>query len=434
MKISRLKLFILTLWALTIILVSCAKGSLIGGFDWPRWGGPDGNWISKEKSWNPKALVAPRILWTTDLSYGYSNVAIEGGHLYTMGGEAGDNLIYCLSPNTGQIIWKYPFSGSQTPQSTPTAGHGLVFALSTEGVLFCLNAQNGKLQWKKDLVADYGAVKPYYGFAGPPVIEGNLLLLTSNSAGLALDRETGQLVWNSSAPPPPDQIKAFWSGYTNGTDYSAPVTYKHSGRRCALFSSWKGISAVDVQSGKPDWLYEWDVYNGNTIPDPVVSGGMILIIGGFSTLMDQQSVLVENIGEKPLVHWKSRDLWADITTPVIIGGYIYGCFGGPNRGLADLRCLDLQTGRLMWKQELKTRPRVVSLALTAADGKLIVLDDQGILYIAEASSAGYKEISSCDVLSGEKKIRKFWTPPVLCNGKIYCRNFNGELICIDVSK
>jgi len=29
---------------------------------------------------------------------------------------------------------------------------------------------------------------------------------------------------------------------------------------------------------------------------------------------------------------------------------------------------------------------------------------------------------------------KFWNYPVLCNGRIYCRSYWGELVCIDVSK
>jgi hypothetical protein len=69
----------------------------------------------------------------------------------------------------------------------------------------------------------------------------------------------------------------------------------------------------------------------------------------------------------------------------------------------------------------------------AADGKLIILDQEGMLFIAEATPASYKEISSCDVLAGEQKFRQFWTPPVLCKGKIYCRNSYGDLVCIDVS-
>jgi hypothetical protein len=84
----------------------------------------------------------------------------------------------------------------------------------------------------------------------------------------------------------------------------------------------------------------------------------------------------------------------------------------------------------MWVQELNGVP----ISLMAADGKLIILEADGTLRIAEATPTGYKEISSGDVLEGERKLRQFWTPPVLCNGKIYCRNFAGDLVCIDVSK
>jgi outer membrane protein assembly factor BamB len=91
----------------------------------------------------------------------------------------------------------------------------------------------------------------------------------------------------------------------------------------------------------------------------------------------------------------------------------------------------------MWEEELKTMekpwgPKTVSLM--AADGKLIILENDGTLHIAEVTPASYQEISSCDVLDGEHKYRQFWTPPVLCNGKIYCRNYAGDLLCIDVSK
>jgi hypothetical protein len=82
----------------------------------------------------------------------------------------------------------------------------------------------------------------------------------------------------------------------------------------------------------------------------------------------------------------------------------------------------------MWEERMKTA------SLIAADRKLIILEENGILHIAEATPSSYKEISSCDVLDGEEKLIKFWTPPVLCNGKIYCRNIAGDLVCIDVSE
>ncbi len=70
--------------------------------------------------------------------------------------------------------------------------------------------------------------------------------------------------------------------------------------------------------------------------------------------------------------------------------------------------------------------------LYTADGKLITLDVNGTLHIAKATPEGYTELAAVDVLKGAKKSRVFPTPPVLCGGRIYCRNYAGDLVCIDV--
>jgi hypothetical protein len=84
----------------------------------------------------------------------------------------------------------------------------------------------------------------------------------------------------------------------------------------------------------------------------------------------------------------------------------------------------------MWEEELGKE----LISIMAADGKLIVLEDNGTLHIVEATPVSYEEISSCDVLDGEQKSRRFFTPPVLYKYKIYCRNLSGDLVCIDVNK
>ncbi len=78
----------------------------------------------------------------------------------------------------------------------------------------------------------------------------------------------------------------------------------------------------------------------------------------------------------------------------------------------------------MWEQKMRMS------TLIAASDKLIILKDDGTLHFAEATPSTYKEISVCNVGDGPCL---FWIPPVLCNGKIYCRNNYGNLICIDVS-
>jgi hypothetical protein len=62
-----------------------------------------------------------------------------------------------------------------------------------------------------------------------------------------------------------------------------------------------------------------------------------------------------------------------------------------------------------------------------ADGKLIILDERGDLAIADATPAGYHELARAKVLSGRS-----WVMPVLANGRIYAKNNNGKIVCIDV--
>jgi outer membrane protein assembly factor BamB len=52
-----------------------------------------------------------------------------------------------------------------------------------------------------------------------------------------------------------------------------------------------------------------------------------------------------------------------------------------------------------------------------------------MLYIADVSPAGYKELSSGKVLEGKAKV---WTAPTICDGMIYCRNASGDLVSVDV--
>ena len=68
-------------------------------------------------------------------------------------------------------------------------------------------------------------------------------------------------------------------------------------------------------------------------------------------------------------------------------------------------------------------------SLMMAGDKLIVLGEYGKLVIAEASPDDYKELASAQILEG-----KCWTMPVLANGRIYARNAEGRLVCLDVRK
>ena len=406
---------------LVILVVSVyTHYSIADDFDWPRWRGPNGDGISMETDWNPEALAGgPKIIWNVDVGRGYSNIAIKDNRLYTIaaGENWKENVVYCLKANNGKLIWQYAFETSGNllwPHSTPTIDGKYVYTLSADGLLLCIKAKNGKVRWEKNLVVDYKTEEIPFGYTGSPVIEGDLIILNVNTAGIALHKETGDLIWIS--PAHTDKKNA--DGY-----HATPVVYDYEGKRCALFFSGTGLYSAEVETGKQLWYFEF-ITHGEQAADPIPFEQKVFLSVGYTRA---KCALLEITGNEPQVVWETENMRNKFSSSIYIDGYLFGSDGDEGK-VGSLRCIEVQTGDVMWEKEMRMS------SLTAADGKLIILEEDGNLHIAEATPSSYQEISSCDVLEGEEKGRLFYTPPVLCNGKIYCKSLGGDLVCIDVSK
>jgi len=397
----------------TLIFITCTVIGIAEDFDWPRWRGPSGDGISMETGWNPKALSEdPKILWKTNVGLGYSNVTIKDGRLYTMGLRGRTTIIFSLNAETGEEIWQYSFEDFRDPQSTPTIDGKYLYVLSSKGILFRLKIKNGKLQWERDLVDEFEAPQARFGFATSPVIEEDLVILNVKTC-IALNKKNGDKVWVSEVHEIP-----LYDDY-----YATPVIHEFDGRRCALIFSGRGLFSVDVMTGEKIWYYEWKITGSPNCVDPIAVDNKIYT----SSAAMGGCVCLEIIDGEPSVLWKNSNMNNAWSTSVLIDDYLYGC-DGYVYPVSRFGCLDFNTGSVMWTEKMREASAI------SAGGKLIILGEDGTLRIAKATPESYQEISHCDVLEGEEKGRKFWTIPVLCNGKIYCRNYFGDLICIDVSK
>jgi outer membrane protein assembly factor BamB len=338
---------------------------------------------------------------------GYSNVVIQDGRLYTMGTDG----IRCLDAETGREMWLYSFSADADPHATPTVDRESVYALSVTGDLLCLAKKIGKLTWQKHLIKDFGAEEIPMGFSGSPVIAGELVVLNVNTAGIALNKRNGDLVWTST--PHTDEANKY--GY-----HATPVLLDGAGEQRALLYSSNGLSLVEVGTGKRLWYYK-HVTPGAHAADPVVCGQRVFISSGWR---GATGVLIDMAEREPETVWEETTMRNEFSTSIYIDGHLYGS-DGDHATWAPLRCVDVKDGAVKWSKNMKMA------SLTAADGKLIVLEEQGVLHVAEATSSSYVEISSAEIPL-EQTDRQFYTSPVLYQGKIYCRSYKGDLVCIDV--
>lgn len=412
-----------TLSTMAVISLLALTAMAEDQFDWPRFRGPDGNGISKETAWNPAALNTPKILWKTHLVRGYSVAAIKGDRLYL----TGFRHVICLNSKDGKQVWDYeypekgePHMGLDGTHATPTVDGGSVYALGNLGHLFCLNAADGKVKWQKNLQSDFGALVPNYGFAASPVVFGDLLLINAGEHGLCLKKATGDTVWASPAG-------------TLGA-HATPVFYKQGGKDCMAIFNSKAIQGIEVATGKKLWSYNWLTHSADlplNMTDPIVFDGKVFISTGYGYMAGSGGcALIDISGPEAKLVWQNKNLSTDCSTAIMLDGYVYGLHGHLSREF-ELRCLEVASGKVMWATPM------VWGGLMAADGKLIVTNNSGDIFVVKANPKAYEEIASAKGLPQEKG--NCWTAPVLSRGVIYIRTvkakFEGDvLIAIDVSK
>jgi len=418
--------FILAVTAASMALASCGgaeHGPAAAGPGWPQWRGPSGNGVSAETSWNPMALQGtPKVLWKKDVGTGYSSPSIDGrGHLFIMGLRSTRLRATCLDAATGRELWGRDLE--RTPletQGTPATDGDRVYFLNWDGLLVCLKTSNGAVLWNTDVGSGLPASKTAGGWAASAVVEGNLLLLNANTEMMALDKLSGKLQWQIE-----DQVPVGSWG-----SYATPVVSGVGAARRAFFLGPSTLFAVDLPGGKVVWSFPHhdDIH---AVADPIVSEGQVFI-----SLPNLCFMLNLSSGQ-PSPGWKTQFTgW--LPPPVLLDGYLYGShmppefytttWEGVERDPMPFRCIDWKTGKVMWEKMMG------HVTLIAAGDKLIMIELNGTLHVAEASPKGYTEIAITRVLADGTGPKTFAVPPVLYDGRLYCRNFNGELTCIDVSK
>ena len=379
------------------------------GFDWPQWRGPQRNGISLEKDFIAQwPKEGPRRLWAAKVGIGFSSVSVSKGKLFTMGNTSDVDHVMCLDTKSGKLLWdyKYPCSaadpnGYPGPRCTPTVDGNFVFTLSRNGHLLCLSAANGALLWTKNLLNDFGGFIPIWGFAGSPLVEGNLLILETGAANrsvVALEKQTGRVVWANGN---------FRAGY------ASPIAFDLARERAVAVFSAGGLTGRAVSNGRVLWHYNWPTSYDVNAATPIVLDDKIFISSGYGT----GCALLQVSASAAKLVWQNKAMRNHMNSCVLWQGHLYGFDEN------QLRCLDIITGVVKW-----STPAYGKGSLMLADGRLLLYGERGRLGLADASPAGFRESAAGQILGGSST----WAPPVLSNGHIYCRSA-ADLVCLDVS-
>jgi outer membrane protein assembly factor BamB len=179
-----------------------------------------------------------------------------------------------------------------------------------------------------------------------------------------------------------------------------------------------GIAADDgsILWETPDWKISIA-----TVSTPVpLPDNRIFLSGGYEagSMMLQISGETASFAAKPLFRLDAETFGATQQTPIFYQDHIYGV--RPN---GELVCLDT-AGKVLWTSGAK---RFGLGPFIIADGRILVLDDDGDLTMAEAVPTGYKELATAKVLSGHDA----WGPPALA-GRLFIVRDLTRMTCLDL--
>jgi outer membrane protein assembly factor BamB len=289
----------------------------------------------------------------------------------------------------------------------------LLYALSSDGDLACVETANGHIRWKKSLRKDFGGVPGIWAYSESPLVDGDTVLVTPGGSAatiVALNKKTGELIWKSAVP----------GGDRAG--YASIIVAPIGGVKQYVQFLGNGLVGVDARTGKFLWRYDKtaDTRMGSQIATPVFNGS--LIYAG-SNMVGAGLAKLEATGgtfEAKQVYF-GKKLPAGTSGYVRLGDYLYGTVG------PALMCVDFKTGDVKWQDR-----GIGAGSLCATADRLYLHGENGDVALIEATPQGYHEKGRFSPpAQPERGSAKSWNYPVIANGRLYVRDL-GVLYCYDI--
>ncbi|HXG61373.1 MAG TPA: PQQ-binding-like beta-propeller repeat protein [Planctomycetota bacterium] len=429
--------------ALTFVLAAAGALTVRAG-DWPMFGGrADRNMTSAERglpvSWS--AQPKKNIKWTADLgTQTYSNPVVAGGRVFVgtnnerprnpaIQGDRG--VLMAFAAADGAFLWqasheKLPGGEKEDwPKigicSTPCVAGDRVYYVSNRAELVCADVEgfadgendgpyaseratgphDADFVWILDMKRDLGVAPNQASASSPVVVDGLVFVVTGHSADhetrtvknpkapsfIAVEAATGKLVWQDASPG--DRImEAQWG---------SPAYGVVDGRPQVAFPGGDGwLYAFEPRSGKLLWKFDCKAHekrgpdgkpetDNTLIATPVYAGDRVLIAVGRDTDTSGPPGCLRAIdarrsgdvtGTAELWRLAGEDFGRSLSMAAVHDGLVYAV---EQDGF--LNCLELETGRRVWKHDLLS---TVWGSPLVADGKVYLRNGDGDVLVLAA--------------------------------------------------
>ena len=413
--------------------------------DWPQWRGVD-----RDGNWADTGIVERfpdsglKVTWRVPTGGGFAGPAVAGGRVFVLDYEEtpgsrtmdGTERLLALDEETGAVLWsqKWPaayrnitWKFANGPRTPPTVDDDRVYVLGAAGMLSCLDTETGEIIWQLDTGTEYGTTVPVYGISNAPLVEGDLLIAVvggyPDAKIVAFDKTTGQEAWRALE-------------MTSEAGYSSPIVINAGGTRQLILWHPTALTSLNPETGEIYWEQEFVLDNGMAITTPVRSG-QYLSVSHFRN----GSMMMALNSDRPAARmlWKGQSrselphltdgLHSIISTPIIIGDYLYGV-----GSYGELRAIDATNGERLWQSDAMNAQDRFGTAYFVRNGdRYFVTNDTGELIIARFTPDGYEEIDRTPLLEPTLRTRGgasgrwndrtvLWAHPAFANQHIVVRN------------
>lgn len=409
---------LLILLSLTILLSASSESTKVS-----EWRGKDRMGIYQEsnllKVW--PAEGPKEILTIENIGDGFISPVFTNQNFYITGEIDSMAILFCFNLN-GEKKWETRLGRDWMKslpgaRSAPTIVGDLIYVGTGLGNLICLESENGKIIWSKELASDFQGVLPLHGHSESPLVDGDIVFWIAGGKDynvVAMNRFTGKMIWSNK-------------GFGEPSAYNSPKLVKLQSRKIMVTFSMYHLMAFDTETGVMLWSDEqvntpldkrgpgFGDTHSNTV---LYENGSIYYVAGDGNCGVKLSL--SNDGSMISRSWHNIRFDGILGGVVKIGDYIYGS----GSVVPCIMSINANTGIVT------DSLRVGSGAIIAADDMLYYYTQKGEMMLLSFNQGKMEKVSSFRIKKGTLQ---HFAHPVINKGILYQRHGN-VLMAFDIRK